>query len=191
MNPKVDAHIARSERWRAEMTDLRAILLGCGLAEDLKWGKPCYAHDGRNIAIVQQMKDFVALMFFKGALMPDPEGVLEEQGPNSRSARRIVFTSTDDVARLRDALPAYVAAAVAVEDAGLEAGPAPEPEPVEELRARLDRDPALAAAFAALTPGRRREYHMHFAAAKQAATREGRIEKAVERILAGKGLRDR
>lgn len=191
MNPKVDAHIEGSERWRDEMTGLRGVLLGCGLAEDLKWGKPCYAHDGRNIAIVQQMKDFLALMFFKGALMPDPEGVLEDQGPNSRSAKRMVFRSTDDVTRLGAVIPAYVAAAVAVEDAGLRAGPAPEPDLASELRERLDADPALAEAFAALTPGRRREYNLHVSDAKQSATRAGRVEKCIPQILAGKGLRDR
>lgn len=100
MNPKVDAYIRRSEQWPTEMTDLRPVLLSCGLTEEIKWGKPCYSHEGRNIVILQEMKDFLALMFFKGPLLNDSEGVLEEQGPNSRSARRIRFTSVEDVARL-------------------------------------------------------------------------------------------
>ncbi len=99
---KVDAYISQSEKWPEEMTDLRPILLSCGLAEEIKWGKPCYSHAGRNILILQEMKGFLALMFFKGALLNDSEGVLEEQGPNSRSARRIRFTSVEDVARLSD-----------------------------------------------------------------------------------------
>jgi uncharacterized protein YdeI (YjbR/CyaY-like superfamily) len=191
VNPDVDAHIERSEAWRAEMTGIRAILLGCGLEERLRWGKPCYAHDGRNVVILQQMKDFLALMFFKGALMDDPHGLLEEQGPNSRSARRIRVTGERDVDRLREVLPAYVREAVAVEERGLEAGPAPEPEPVPELRERLERDAALRAAFEGLTPGRRREYHLHLAGAKRAATRTARIEACAARILDGRGLRDR
>jgi len=124
-------------------------------------------------------------------LLTDPAGVLEDQGPNSRSARRICFRSVADVKRLRDTVQEYVAAAVAVEQAGLEVGPAPELVLVAELQARLDRDPALKAAFESLTPGRRREYHLHISDAKQASTRQARIDKYVPQILAGKGLRDR
>ncbi len=191
MNPEVDAHIERSDRWAEEMRALREILLGCGLTEAIKWGKPCYGHDGANVAIVQEMKDFLALMFFKGALLEDPDGVLEEQGPNSRSARRMTFTSVDDVARHSATVAALVEEAVAVEEAGLVVDPAPEPELVGELRERLDDDPALQAAFEALTPGRRREYNLYFSDAKKTETRAARVEKSVPRILAGRGLRDR
>jgi uncharacterized protein YdeI (YjbR/CyaY-like superfamily) len=191
VNPKVDAYIARSRQWPEEMTELRTVLLGSGLTEELKWGKPCYVHEGRNIAIVQEMKDFLALMFFKGALLHDAAGVLEDQGPNSRSARRIRFTSLDDVTRLASVVRGLVAEAIHVEEAGLEAGPPPELVLVAELRDRLDRDPALEAAFAALTPGRQREYNLYFSGAKQAATRAARVEKHVQQIMEGKGLRDR
>jgi uncharacterized protein YdeI (YjbR/CyaY-like superfamily) len=190
-NPKVDAYIRRSERWRDEMTVLRPVLLGCGLTEQVKWGKPCYSHEGKNIAIVQEMKHFLSLMFFKGALLDDPEGVLVDQGPNSRSARRIEFTSVDDVERLGGIVAAYVDEAIGVEEAGLDVGPAPALDFVDELQERLDRDPALKAAFDALTPGRQREYNLHFSSAKRSTTREARIDKCVPAILAGKGLRER
>jgi len=190
-NPQVDAYVERSEKWPRVIAELRPILRGCGLTEDLKWGKPCYVHDGRNIAILQEMKGFLALMFFKGAFLDDPTGVLEEQGPNSRSARRIRFTSVDDVARLADTIPSYVAEAIEAEDAGLKAPPAPELRLVEELEARLDADPAFRAAFERLTPGRQREYNLHVSDAKQATTREARIDRCTPKILAGKGLRDR
>ncbi len=190
-NPEVDAYIGRSEKWPEEMRALRPMLLGCGLTEEIKWGKPCYTHAGKNIVILQEMRDFLALMFFKGALLDDPEGVLEQQGPSSRSARRIRFTSVEDVARLSDTVKAHVEQAIAVEEAGLEVGPAPELVLVEELRDRLDRDPGLKAAFEALTPGRQREYNLYFSGAKQVTTREARIERYAGKILAGKGLRDR
>ena len=191
MNPKVDAYIRRSQKWPEEMAGLRPTLLGCGLTEEIKWGKPCYGHGGKNIAILQEMNDFLALMFFKGALLNDPEGILEEQGPNSRSARRIRFTSLEDVARLTDTVRAYINEAIAVEEAGLKVGPAPEPILVAELQSRLDQDPALKAAFEALTPGRRREYNLYFSGAKQASTRAARVERYVQKILDGKGFRDR
>jgi uncharacterized protein YdeI (YjbR/CyaY-like superfamily) len=191
VNPKVDAHIRRSEKWPEEMTDLRPNLLSGGLTEEIKWGKPCYSHEGKNIVILQEMKEFLALMFFKGALLNDSEGVLEEQGPNSRSARRIRFTSVEDVARLTDTIKAYIDETIDVEEAGLEVVPAPELLLVEELQNRLDQDPAFKAAFEALTPGRQREYNLYFSDAKQAKTRDARVEKYAQKILEGKGFRDR
>ena len=172
------------------MTDLRPILLGCGLTEEIKWGKPCYSHQGQNIVILQEMNEFLALMFFKGALLKDSAGILEEQGPNSRSARRIEFTSVEDVARLADTVKAYIDEAIDIEEASLEIGPAPELVLVEELQHRFEQDPAFNAAFEALTPGRQREYNLYFADAKQAKTREARVEKYAQKILDGKGFRD-
>ena len=191
MNPRVDAYIRRSDMWPEEIAGLRPILLGCGLTEQIKWRKPCYSHEGRNIVILQEMKAFLALMFFKGALLKDPAGVLEDQGPNSRSARRIRFTSVEDVGRLAGTVEAYVEEAIAVEKAGLKVGPAPEPVLAVELQSRLDRDPALKAAFEALTPGRRREYNLYFSGARQAKTREARVERYARKILDGRGFRDR
>ena len=191
MDSKVDAYIERSDMWPDEMRALRSILLDCDLTEQLKWGKPCYGHDGKNIAIIQEMKGFLALMFFKGALLDDPFGVLRGQGPNSRSAKRFELTSVADVTELADTIRDYVEEAVDVERAGLEVGPAPEIEFVEELQRRLDEDPEFRTAFTSLTPGRQREYHLHFSSAKQASTRESRINKCTSKILAGKGFRDR
>jgi uncharacterized protein YdeI (YjbR/CyaY-like superfamily) len=170
---------------------LRPILLSAGLTEEIKWGKPCYSHDGSNVVILQEMKQFIALMFFKGALLEDPEGVLVDQGPTSRAARRLEFTSVEDVARMAAIVRTYLEEAIDVEEAGLEVGPPPTFDLVAELQDRLDRDPALKAAFESLTPGRQREYNLYFAGAKQAKTREARIEKHAERIMSGKGLRDR
>ncbi len=190
-NSAVDDYINRSEQWPAEISALRPVLLRCGLTEELKWAKPCYSHDSSNIAILQEMKDFLALMFFKGALLADPDGVLEDQGPNSRSARRMCFTSVDDVERLAATVEAYVREAIDIERAGLQVAPAPDLVLVEELGRRLDQDPDLRAAFDALTPGRRREYHLYISDAKKPATREARIDKCIPKILDGKGFRDR
>jgi uncharacterized protein YdeI (YjbR/CyaY-like superfamily) len=136
------------------------------------------------------MKEFLALMFFKGALLNDPDGVLEDQGPNSRSARRIRFTSVDEVAQLGDTVKAYIGEAIDVEESGLEVGPAPEPVLIEELQNRLDQDPAFKIAFESLTPGRQREYNLFISSAKQAKTRQARVEKYADKILDGKGFRN-
>lgn len=188
---EVDRYVEQSEQWPDEIAALRPILRACGLDEDLKWRKPCYSHDGSNIVIVQEMKHFLALMFFKGALLSDPEGVLESQGENSRSARRMCFRSVDDVARYADTVATYVSEAIAVEDAQLHVGPAPELVLVDELQERLSGDADLRLAFDALTPGRQREYNLYFAGAKQSSTRSSRVDKCAPKILAGNGLRDR
>jgi uncharacterized protein YdeI (YjbR/CyaY-like superfamily) len=191
VNERVDRYIARSTKWPEEMAAIRALLLGCGLSEDIKWGKPCFSKESSNIAILQEMSAFLSLMFFKGALLTDPKGVLVEQGPNSRSAKRIEFTTVDDVTRLSKTLKAFVNEAIEVERSGITVGPAPELVLVDELQARLDGDPVISAAFASLTPGRRREYNLHIADAKQSKTRITRIDACLPKILAGKGFRDR
>jgi uncharacterized protein YdeI (YjbR/CyaY-like superfamily) len=187
----VTRYIERSRQWPALIAALRPTLLGSGLDEAIKWGKPCYSHDGANIVIVQEMKSFLSLMFFKGALLADPAGVLVSQGPNSRSAKRIEFTSVDDVTNLAGTVVDYVLAAIEVERAGLSVAPAPALELADELRERLADDPDLRVAFESLTPGRQREYQLHISAAKQSTTRRSRVEACAPRILAGKGLRDR
>ena len=189
-NPKVDAFIGRQDRWQAEMTAVRPVLLGCGLTEEIKWGKPCFSHDGRNIAIFQPMKGFLSLMFFKGALLEDPAGLLRSQGPNSRSALRLELTSVEQVTDQAGIVKDYVHEAIEVEDKGLQVEPAPELGLCEELAARLEADPDLRTAFESLTPGRQREYNLHFSDAKKAETREARIDKYTGKILAGKGFRD-
>jgi uncharacterized protein YdeI (YjbR/CyaY-like superfamily) len=191
MNPKIDAFLRDATRWREEMERLRAIALDCGLAEALKWGKPCYGVDQGNVAIIQPFKERCAFMFFKGALLNDPEGLLESPGRNSQAARRVMFSSVDQIARLEPRLRAFIAEAIEVESAGLQlpAKQAPEPMP-DELGATFARVSGLKQAFEALTPGRQRAYILYFSGAKQSKTRMSRIDKCVPRILDGKGLNE-
>ena len=188
---EVDKSFRSAKLWRAEADALRAALLDCGLAEELKWGKPCYSYDGKNIAIIQRMKDFLALMFFKGALLTDPDGVLERQGPNSRSGFRARFTSVKDVSRMKKSLKALVREAIDVEKKGLKVEKSNDLDMPAELVDAFDQDPDFKAAFDALTPGRRRGYVLHFSEAKQAKTRAARIEKYRDKIFEGRGFHDR
>ncbi len=191
MTPEVDTYIAQSTLWPQEMAALRAILVEAGLEESIKWAKPCYRHEGANVAIMQEMKNFLALMFFKGVLLEDPGHLLKAQGPNSRSAKRLEFTSVAAIRDQAEAVGLIVANAIDVEDRGLEPEPAPPEKWVDELVDRLANDPALSSAFEALTPGRQREYNLYFSGAKQAKTRHARIDKYEAKILDGKGFRDR
>jgi uncharacterized protein YdeI (YjbR/CyaY-like superfamily) len=188
----VDQFVKRSKQWRDEIEDLRAVLLGAKLEEALKWGKPCYHFDGANIAIIQPFKACLALMFFKGALLKDARGLLVDNGPNSQSARRLEFRSTQEIAALKATIKAYVKEAAALEASGQKVKLEKRPEPVPaELAAVFRKKPKVKKAFEALTPGRQRGYILHFASAKQAATRAARIEKCIPGILAGRGLNER
>ena len=167
-------------------------MLECGLTEEFKWRNPCYAHDGNNICIIQSMKDFLALMFFKGTLLTDPDGVLERQGPHSRTGFRMRFTSVRDVERTAGSIEACVREAIAVERAGLKVEmKSTDIEYPRELLGKFDEDPDFKIAFDKLTPGRRRFYVVHFSGSKQSKTRTARIEKYRQKILDGKGFHDR
>jgi uncharacterized protein YdeI (YjbR/CyaY-like superfamily) len=180
-------------RWEAEMEVLRALALSEGLAETTKWAKPTFIHHGANIAILQPFARELRLMFFKGAILPDPQGLLGSQGENTQSARVLRVTSVEEITRHAAAIRALLQAAIAAEAAGL-AAPMPARHALtlpQELVDRLDADPDLAAAWAALTPGRQRSWVLHLQSAKQPATRHARIDKARPAILAGRGQTER
>lgn len=191
-HPKVDAYVEKAGKWHEEVARLRAIALDCPLVEDFKWGHPCYTSDGANIVLIHGFKEYCALLFFKGALMTDPNGILIQQTENVQAGRQIRFTNSGEIAQLAPTLKAYILEAIAVEKAGLKVDfkPTREFAVPEEFQSRLDSDPALKAAFDALTPGRQRGYLLHLSSAKQAKTRLARIEKCTPLILAGKGLDD-
>jgi len=192
MNPKVDAFLRRTKQWREEFELLRKIVLDCGLAEDLKWGQPCYALEKSNIVLMHGFKEYCALLFFKGALLKDAKGILITQTENVQSARQIRFKSAQEVAKLKPVLKAYILEAIEVEKSGLKVAfkKTTEFKMPEEFKNKLDENAALKTAFYALTPGRQRGYPLYFSQAKQSATRESRIEKCAKQILKGKGLDD-
>ena len=190
-NPKVDAYLSKTKKWQEELKKLRMIILACGLTEELKWGKPCYSFQQSNIVILQGFKEFCALLFAKGALLKDANGILKKPGENTQAARRIPFTNVREIVEMEPVLKAYIHEAIAAEKAGLKVDFKKNPEPIpEELQNKLDESPALKTAFAALTPGRQRGYILYFSAPKQSKTRESRVEKCMQQILNGKGLND-
>jgi uncharacterized protein YdeI (YjbR/CyaY-like superfamily) len=192
MNPQVDAFIGRSPQWQEEFAALRAIALDCGLAEEVKWGVPCYTFDGKNIVLIHGFKEYCAFLFFKGALLHDAQGILIQQTENVQAGRQVRFSSLEQIVELEPVLKAYIQEAIEVEKAGLEVELKKNTEFAvpDELAAKFEELPALKAAFEALTPGRQHAYLLYFSQAKQAKTRLARIEKYVPHILEGKGLND-
>ena len=192
MNPKVDFYFSKAKQWQEEFEKLRMLILDCGLTEELKWGCPCYTFEKRNIVLIHGFKEYCALLFFKGALLNDANGILIQQTENVQAARQIRFTNVRQIVKLKPILKAYIYEAVEVEKAGLKVNFKKTSDFIipEEFQNKLDEIPALKAAFDALTPGRQRGYILYFSAAKQSKARESRIEKCMRQILTGKGLND-
>ena len=192
MNPKVDFYFDKAGKWKKEVTHLRTIVLDCGLTEELKWGVPCYTYQEANIVLLHIFKEYCALLFFKGALLNDPTGILVQQTKNVQAARQVRFTNAREIAGMEKTLKAYIYEAIEVEKAGLKVKfkKSSEFKIPEEFQHKLDKKPALKKAFKALTPGRQRGYLLYFSAPKQSKTRESRIEKYMQHILRGKGLND-
>ena len=192
MNPKVDFYFSKENKWQKEIKKLRTIVLDCGLNEELKWGCPCYTFQKSNIVLIHVFKDYCALLFFKGALLKDENGILIQQTKNVQVARQIRFTSSREITDLEPVLKAYIYEAIEVEKAGLKPKlkKTSEFKIPEEFQEKLNKNASLKKAFHALTPGRQRGYILHFSSAKQTKTREARIEKYIPQILKGKGLED-
>lgn len=192
MNPKVDFYFNKPGTWQKEIESLRKIVLDCGLNEELKWGCPCYTLDESNVVLIHVFKDYCALLFFKGALIKDKEGILVQQTANVQAARQLRFTSLQDITKKKSVIKAYVKEAIEVEQSGMKVPlkKTAEFSMPEEFQKILEKKPALKKAFYALTPGRQRGYLLYFSSAKQVKTREARIEKFTPHILSGKGLDD-
>lgn len=192
MNPKVDWYFDKAGKWQVEYENLRMIVLDCGLTEELKWGCPCYTFRDGNVVLIHGFKEYCALLFFKGALLNDGNGILIQQTPNVQAARQIRFTSVGQITKMERTLKTYIYEAIEVEKAGLKVvlKKTAEYTVPDEFQKKLDKSNALKTAFEALTPGRRKGYLFYFSQAKQSKTREARVEKCIPKILDGKGLED-
>lgn len=192
-SPAVDKFLAKSAQWQDEFASLRALAVDCGLNEELKWGNPCYSVEGKgNVVLIHGFKEYCALLFFKGALLKDPKGILFQQTANVQAARQIRFKNLGEINKKKTALKAYIKEAAKLEQAGLKVKLKKTSafKMAQEFQIELGKNPVLKKAFEALTPGRQRGYLLHFAAPKQSSTRASRVEKSKPLILKGKGLND-
>jgi len=191
-NPEVDGYLRKLKKWREEFEKLRTLILDCHLTEELKWGNPCYTFQKKNIVLIHGFKEYCALLFFKGVLLNDADGILIQQTENVQAARQIRFTNVGEIVEMGPILKTYIREAIEVEKAGLKVTlkKTTEFKIPEEFQSKLDATPALRTAFEALTPGRQRAYVLYFSAPKQSKTRLSRVEKCMKQILKGKGLND-
>jgi len=192
LNPKIDAFLSRETQWKTEFEHLRTIILDCDLTEELKWGQPTYTLNGKNVVLIHGFKEYCAILFVKGALLQDPDGILIQQTENVQAARQVRFKDVKTIDELEPVLKDYIKAAIDNEKAGkeIEFKKATEYPVPEELTLKFYDRPELKTAFEALTPGRQRGYLLFFNSPKQSVTRISRIEKYVDKIMEGKGLDD-
>jgi len=192
MNIMDEKYLKRAPKWREEFKKLSLIVLDCGLNEEMKWGWPCYSLQKKNIVLIHGFKEYCALLFFKGSLLQDANGILIQQTEHVQAARQVRFTNVQEIIALEPILKAHVYEAIEVEKAGLKVDlkKTSDFNIPEEFQKKLDEFPGLKTAFSALTPGRQRAYLFHFSQPKQSKTRESRVEKCMQQILNGKGLND-
>lgn len=98
-----------------ETAELQRIAQGCGLLEEIKWGKPCFTFEGKNVILIQRFNDYIALLVFKGALLKDSEKLLSRVGEHMQAPRQLRFSSLADITRLRSTIKAYIKQAIGVE----------------------------------------------------------------------------
>lgn len=191
-NPKVEWFFDKPSEWQQGYALLREIILSTGVKEELKWGCPCYTIDGKNVVLIHGFNEYCALLFMKGVLMKDPKGILVQQTENVQSSRQIRFPSMKEILKVKTSLKGYIEDAIEIEKAGkkVQLKAPSEFAMADEFKIKLDKMPKLKKAFESLTPGRQRSYLLYFSSAKQAKTREARVEKYLPQILAGKGLDD-
>ncbi|QQD13071.1 YdeI/OmpD-associated family protein [Sphingobacterium sp. UDSM-2020] len=193
MNTQLEHFFEKTQQWSEEFNLLRDIITeNKSLEEEYKWMHPCYTLDGKNIVLIHGFKEYCALLFHKGALLKDPEGILIQQTENVQAGRQIRFKHIAEIITLRSVIQAYIREAIEIEKAGLKVEmkkvndyPIP-----EEFQQALAQDQELNTAFYSLTPGRQKGYLFYFNQAKQSKTRQNRIEKYYQQILDGKGIDD-
>ncbi len=192
MNPTIDFYFTKAKKWQQEIKLLRTIILDCQLSEELKWGVPTYTYNKSNIVLIHTFKEYCAILFFKGVLLKDKNGILIQQTKNVQSVRQMRFTSVQVIVKQKKIIKDYIFEACKVEESGLKVNlkKTSEYKIPEEFQNKLDELPALKTAFDALTPGRQRGYMLYFSAPKQSKTRESRVQKYMKQILNGKGLND-
>jgi uncharacterized protein YdeI (YjbR/CyaY-like superfamily) len=189
---EADWFFTKDTKWQEEYSELRLLVLDCGLIETLKWGCPCYIVEKSNVVLIHGFKEYCALLFMQGALMKDDQGLLIQQTANVQSARQLRFKNVEEILTSKSIITSYIEEAIKIDKAGLklQLKETAEYEIPFEFKNALDNMPEVKNAFYSLTPGRQRGYLLYFSAAKQAKTREARVEKYLQHILEGKGLDD-
>ena len=195
VRPKsVEDFINTREKWQAEITRLREILVSMDLEEGIKWMFPCYTHNKKNVVGIGGFKSYFGLWFYEGASMTDSQGVLTNaQEGKTKDLRQWRMTTAKEI-KVRS-IRAYVKEAIELSRVAKKKSPQKRNvstvEVPPELHVALRANKKAAAAFNSLTPGRQRDYAEYIATAKRPETKLKRLEKILPMITNGVGLNDK
>ncbi|MEO1031966.1 MAG: YdeI/OmpD-associated family protein [Bacteroidota bacterium] len=189
----VEEYIETNAHYSEELTILRDIINSTGLEETLKWSAPTYCYNSKNVVGLGAFKNHFGIWFFQGVFLKDEHKLLvNAQEGKTKALRQMRFETKADIKK--DLVLAYVKEAIANQKAGKELKPQRQAKQVvipPELEATLNTNAELKSGFAALTPGKQREYCGYINEAKREATKQSRIEKITPMIMKGIGLYDK
>ncbi len=153
------------------------------IVEELKWGAPAFAKRGL-VCSVHAFRNHVGLWFHKGALLPDPQHLLEP-GPKARTMKVIRLSSVDEIDE--SAYARLVRDAARLNDEGVK--PPPQRHRVvvpTVLKKALAKSPKAKAFFDALAPSHRREYSEYVREAKKFETIQRRAAWTIAELEKGR-----
>jgi len=185
-------YIEHYSEYKEALLLLRELALATGFEETVKWGAPAYTLNGKNVLGLAAFKSYVGIWFHNGVYLKDESGVLmNAQEGVTKAMRQWRFSSVDEIDI--DLVKQYMEEAKANQAAGKEFKFKKEKPKVHSvlLETALDENAGLKKAYAALTPGKQREFAAYIQEAKQEKTRESRLQKCLPMILNGVGLNDK
>lgn len=187
-NPKVDSYINNAQPFAKPILKKWRTLIhkACPkVTEEIKWGSPFYLYQDRVLCATMGFKKHCALVFWKASL------IIKKNGAKAKSdlkhLRRI---------SLLEELPSdqemisYLQLAMHFNEPTTKLPPrekrsAPVKVPSDLMKA-LQANSKARAVFDAFTPTKRKDYIYWITGAKTEATRESRLETAIEWISEGK-----
>lgn len=188
-NPRFDAYIESSADFaRPILAYLREVVHeACPDVEEvIKWSSPHFDYRG-PLCNMASFKQHCAFGFWKGSL------ILEQGGDKAKEAMGHFgrITSISDLPP-RDVLIGYIHQAMRLNEEGVKTpvrkvpGQKPEIPVPDDLTVALEANEAALTTFNAFSPSHRREYLEWITEAKTGATRQKRLEQAVEWMAEGK-----
>lgn len=191
-SPEIDAYIAKSADFaKPILTRIRKLFhQACpDIEETMKWSFPHFQFKG-IVGGMASFKQHVAFGFWKGKLLKDPHNLFRGVGKTSMNTMKI-----SDVSALPPdkVLLAYIVEAIALNENDVKVPQEKkrktkkEPLPVpDDLAAALRKNKEARKTFEAFSPSHQREYIEWVTEAKQQATRDKRLAKAIAWMSDGK-----
>lgn len=192
-NEKIDAFIEKAQPFAQPiLRHLRELILETdeNLVETIKWGFPNYTFNGAIICSFSAFKEHCSFGFWLGAELPDPHGILNQQGKTAMGN----LGRIQDISELPEKaiLQEYIRKAIELSKSGQgkvktvfkkETKPDLKSEAYPEI---FEHFPKEALIFDTFPPSHRREYMDWILEAKTEETKNKRISTMLEWLADGK-----